>query len=99
VAVLLDDLTGLVDDEGGADQTLADLPVQLLLPEGAETGRQFVVFVGEKIEGEMLLFLKPLVAIRGVRADANDVVTGLPELGVALAEVTRLGGAAGARRP
>ena len=57
------------------------------------------VLVGEEIEVETLLLLELLVPGGLVGADPDDGVAGPLELVVGVAEVARLGGAAGGHRP
>src|SRR5690606_12259961 len=99
VPVLLDYRAVLVDDEGRPDQTLGDLAVQLLLAVGAQPAGEGEVLVGEEIEVETLLLLELLVPGGLVGADPDDGVAGPLELVVGVAEVARLGGAAGGHRP
>ena len=84
-----------VDDEGRALDALVRLAVALLLLPDAVGLGGLVVGIGEKRERELVLRLEPLVGGLGVGADAQDLDPLLAEAVVGVAELARLGRAAG----
>jgi hypothetical protein len=86
----LDDLAGGGDEEGLAGGELHDAVVL----DGDAVGiDDFVVRIGEELEGEALLGAEALVAVRGVEGDAeNDGVGGLELIKIGL-EVVGFAGA------
>jgi hypothetical protein len=84
-----------VDDEGAALDAAHRPAVEHLLPDDAEQRAGGFLGVGEQLEGQRQLGLEALVRLQAVARDAVDGAAGAPELGVQIAELAGLGGAAG----
>src|SRR5699024_1028088 len=80
-------------DEGGADDTLDDLAVVLLLPEGTPGGHDRLVLIGEQREVEIVILTELRQLVHRVGGDADELDTEIIELGEGVTEIAGLRGA------